>query len=295
MNTGRAAGASAPSGARIVPVGALRSVAVTTDLAVPGRALAVGAHPDDIEFGCGATLARWARHGCRLHLVVLTDGSKGTWDADADQRALVVQRMAEQRMAAAVLGGGPVDVTFLGAVDGELRSDTVEGAEALRRALCDVIRRHRPDVVLGHDPWRRYRLHPDHRHAGWLVTDAVVAARDPGFFPELGVAAHRPDELLLWEADEPNHVEEVDHVDADTLATAAHGELAPDAPAAVLKLGALLAHRSQWRSTMGIEVDGPHADEQRRAFAARLVARLAEHGGIAGLPAGEAFHRIADL
>ncbi len=54
-----------------------------------GRVLAVGAHPDDIEFGCGATLAKWAAAGCLVHHVVCTDGSKGTWDVDADIAALV--------------------------------------------------------------------------------------------------------------------------------------------------------------------------------------------------------------
>ena len=64
--------------------------------------------------------------------------------------------------------------------------------------------------MLGHDPWKRYRLHPDHRHAGWLTVDGIVAARDPHFFPGLGGAHHRPDVLLLFEADEPNHVEPID-------------------------------------------------------------------------------------
>ena len=65
-----------------------RSAAVgdpaTVDQAVPASALAIGAHPDDIEFGCGATLAKWAAAGCRIHHLILTDGSKGSWDPDAD-------------------------------------------------------------------------------------------------------------------------------------------------------------------------------------------------------------------
>ena len=66
----------------------------SVDLAVPGRVLAVGAHPDDIEFGCGATLAKWSAAGCAVHLLVLTDGSKGTWDPDADPAALAATRIA---------------------------------------------------------------------------------------------------------------------------------------------------------------------------------------------------------
>ncbi len=70
------------------------------NLPTPGAALAIGAHPDDIEFGCGATLAKWSAAGCVVHHLVCTDGSKGTWDVDADIAALVVMRQQEQRAAA---------------------------------------------------------------------------------------------------------------------------------------------------------------------------------------------------
>ncbi|MDZ7733118.1 MAG: PIG-L family deacetylase [Acidimicrobiia bacterium] len=135
----------------------------------------MAAHPDDVEFRCGGTLAKWAAAGTEVHHLVLTDGSKGTWDPDHDVAALVALREDEQRTAAAELGATG-EVVFLGIVDGELDSDL-----ATRREVTRWIRRLRPDVVLGHDPWRRYRLHPDHRHAGWLTVDAVVAARDPHF------------------------------------------------------------------------------------------------------------------
>ena len=255
---------------RVLPVGDLPQPAGTTvDLPVPSSALAIAAHPDDAEFGCGATLAKWAAGGCRIHHLVLTDGSKGSWEED-DALELVRQRHAEQVEAARRLGGGDVD--FLDLPDCELASGLVE-----RRAVCEVIRRVRPQVVLGHDPWRRYRLHPDHRHAGWLATDAVVAAREPRFAPELG-SAHRPSTLLLWEADEPNHVEEAG---ARTLST---------------KLSALLAHTSQYRSTMGIEPDdgGRQGAEQLRE---RLEQQMAAHGALARPPValGEAFRLVTDL
>src|SRR5580700_9624243 len=202
---------------RSLPVGDLPDdrPTPTVDLAVPHVALAVGAHPDDIEFGCGATLAKWAAAGCRVHHLVLTDGSKGTWDSSVDSGGLTKVRKQEQQEAAVILGGG--DVTFLDVVDGDLDS-----GEDTRRRVCDVIRRVRPDVLLGHDPWRRYRLHPDHRHAGWLVTDGLVAARDHKFFPSSG-EAHRPTHLLLFEPDVPNHVENVaGHVDKKIAALLAH-------------------------------------------------------------------------
>jgi LmbE family N-acetylglucosaminyl deacetylase len=244
-----------------------------TNLPVPQRALAVGAHPDDIEFGCGATLAKWAAAGCKIALLVCTDGSKGTWDADTDPAELVVTRQAEQRAAARALHAD-AEVVFLGWPDGELESGVRQ-----RWEVAAWIRRLQPDVMLGHDPWKRYRLHPDHRNAGWLVTDGIVAARDPLFFPELDAAPHRPSSLLLFEADVANHVEDVaDYAD--------------------VKMTALLEHRSQHRSTMAISstpgAEGnPDADVV--AFRQRVAEQLAEHGTLAGLPVGEAFHRVDRL
>ena len=89
---------------------------VSRDLEVPARALAVGAHPDDIEFGCGGTLAKWAGSGCEIHHLVCTDGSKGSWDPSADTAQLIVTRQEEQRAAARELGG-KTDVVF--SIDGK--------------------------------------------------------------------------------------------------------------------------------------------------------------------------------
>ena len=104
-----------------LPVGDLPpGHARSTDLPVPGSALAIVAHPDDAEFHCGATLAKWAAHGCVLNHLVLTDGSKGTWDADADTDALVEARRQEQMEAASQLGSRG-KVVMLGHTDGELQ------------------------------------------------------------------------------------------------------------------------------------------------------------------------------
>jgi LmbE family N-acetylglucosaminyl deacetylase len=243
-------------------------VAPTVDITPPTRALAVGAHPDDIEFGCAATLAKWAKAGSDVQLLVLTDGSKGSWDGDADPRALVQERRREQQAAGDVLGVR--EVHFLELVDGELTGSRPEIA-----AVCAVLRRVQADVVLGHDPWKRYRLHPDHRHAGNLVIEGIVAARDPHFFPRLG-PPHRPERLLLFEADVVDHIERVD----DTF----------DA-----KVTALLAHRTQWRSTMGIEVGSPDEAAQRAAFEAKLRTEAEEAGALSGGGLGEAFKRIEPL
>jgi LmbE family N-acetylglucosaminyl deacetylase len=243
---------------------------LSSNLPTPSVAMAVGAHPDDVEFGCGATLAKWAAAGCRIHHVVCTDGSKGSWDPNEDLAALVATRQEEQRAASRALGGSG-DVTFLGWPDGEL-----EAGLRQRWELAYWIRRVKPDVVLGHDPWKRYRLHPDHRNAGWLVTDGIVAARDPHFFPEQGEAPHRPTTLLLWEADEADHVEEVTGF-------------------VERKLAALYAHRSQYRTTLYIEGEGDAAGEQRAQFERRLHERLEAHGRLAGFEVGEAFKIMREL
>lgn len=240
----------------------------TFDLPVPDRALAVVAHPDDAEFNCGATLAKWSAAGAEVGLLVCTDGSKGTWDPEAGTAELVALRQREQQAAADALGlSGPV--VFAGWVDGELTDDLDRRADVAR-----VLRETRPDVVLAHDPWRRWRLHPDHRAAGFLACDGIVAARDPHFHPEQGLAHHRPTTLLLFETEGVDHLEDV-------------------TGCAEAKVEALLAHESQFESTMGID-DGDDG-AGRDAFRRRILDELAETGGPHALGAAEAFKRIDEL
>jgi LmbE family N-acetylglucosaminyl deacetylase len=239
-----------------------------TDLPTPRRALAVGAHPDDVEFGCGGTLAKWAAAGCEIVHLVCTDGAKGSWDPAEDTARLVATRQDEQRAASRALGGRG-EVGFLGWPDGEL-----EAGQRQRWEVAHWIRKVRPDVVLGHDPWKRYRLHPDHRNAGLLVTDGIVAARDPHFFPEQREAPHRPETLLLWEADEVDHIEDVSGFEDR-------------------KLAALLEHRSQLRSTM--HITDPGDDSQVAAFRERMLAKLRTEGALGDVALGEAFKRVQSL
>jgi len=233
------------------------------DLPVPRRALAIGAHPDDIEFGAAGTLARWIAAGCEATMLIVTDGSKGTWDPDMDQRRLVAIRREEQTRAAGVLG--VETVIHLDHVDGEL-----EYSMALRAELCRQVRINRPDVVFTHDPWRRYEIHPDHRVTGLAALDGVVAARDPLFFPDQEPSAHRPGAVLLWSADEPDHWEDI----AGTLD---------------LKVKALLCHSSQGSTTMG----GAERDELRKqAFADQIREWATQEGKAGGLILAESFKRI---
>ena len=230
----------------------------------PERALAIGAHPDDIEFGAGGTLAKWAAEGTEVTMLVVTDGSKGTWDENLAPTRLVMMRKDEQLAAAKVLGAA--HVTHLDLVDGELVYSM-----GLRAEMCRQVRLAEPDVVLTHDPWQRYQLHPDHRVAGLAAVDGVVAARDHLFFPEQGLGAHRPDAILLWSADEPDHWEDIGR----QLST---------------KVEALLCHSSQATTTMG----GADRDELRRqAFVDRVTAWAAESGAAVGLRAAETFKRLS--
>ncbi len=228
--------------------------------------MSVGAHPDDAEFGAGGTLAAWAAAGCRILMLVVTDGSKGTWDTAMDPVDLVRIRRSEQERAARILGAE--EIAMLGHPDGEL-----EYSMGLREEVCLWIRRWKPDVLLSHDPWRRYMLHPDHRATGWAVVDGVVAARDHLFFPGQlanGLGEHRPDALLLWAADEPDYWEDI----SGTFEQ---------------KIDALLCHSSQATTTMG---DADRDEERLRMFRDRIRDRAAIQGKPAGFDLAEAFKLI---
>jgi LmbE family N-acetylglucosaminyl deacetylase len=152
-------------------------------LAVPERALAVYAHPDDPEISAGGTIASWADAGCRVELLITTMGEKGTTDPDADLDALVALRREETAAAAAVLG--VADVHHLDYPDGDLVDDAV-----LRGSIVRRVRELRPDVVLCPDPTAvffagSYFNHRDHRVTGWATLDAIApAAGNPHYFPE---------------------------------------------------------------------------------------------------------------
>lgn len=233
-------------------------------LPTPQRVLTIGAHPDDAEFGAGATLARWISDGAQVTVCVVTDGSKGSWNASEDIESLIARRIEEQSHAAETLG--VADIVHLGHVDGEL----VYSMD-LRKQLAAQIRMTRPDVLLTHDPWQRYQLHPDHRVCGLAAVDAVVDAREPLALRDLPHGAHRPSSLLLWSADEPDHAEPVE----------------PRWFAA--KVEALLCHSSQSETTMGDAVRG---DAQRHRFEERLTAWQDASGAAFGIGPAETFKRI---
>jgi LmbE family N-acetylglucosaminyl deacetylase len=135
-------------------------------------ALVLFAHPDDAEFMCGGTIARWAREGCDVHYVVCTDGSAGSNEPGKDRDVMRPIREAEQRAAADVLGVR--SVTFLGETDGFL-----EVSPETRKKVTREVRRLRPDVLVAPDPSRlffatSYVNHWDHKQAGLLALTAVM-------------------------------------------------------------------------------------------------------------------------
>jgi LmbE family N-acetylglucosaminyl deacetylase len=200
------------------------------------RAMVVFAHPDDAEFGCGGTVAKWTNEGIEFVYVVATDGSKGSADPDLSSERLIALRRAEQRDAAAVLGVR--DVVFLDYADGYL-----EHTLALRKDIARAIRQYRPECLITMTPYRSFSVstsvnHPDHLAVGDAALAAVYpTARDRLTFPE-----------LLAEGFEPHVVREVYVMGTDTPDTWIDIEQTLDR-----KIEALLKHSSQIRLPDSLE------------------------------------------
>jgi LmbE family N-acetylglucosaminyl deacetylase len=154
---------------------------------IPSSAMAIYAHPDDIEFTIAGTVAKWADAGCEVTFVLLTSGDAGTHDTRFTRKTLARVREREEREAARILGAKRV--VFLRKHDCEL-----EPSMALRKELVRQLRRHRPEVVLCGDPealfyGNRYINHPDHLVAGKLALEAVFPASEMELlWPEAGKA-----------------------------------------------------------------------------------------------------------
>jgi LmbE family N-acetylglucosaminyl deacetylase len=163
---------------------------------VPRRVLAVAAHPDDIEFMCAGTMARWAEQGAEVVYCLVTDGTGGSRDPEMTTERLAAMRRDEQRAAAAAVGAR--EPIFLGYIDGR-----VEPTLELRFKIARIIRQVRPDVVVCQDPTfrfsRSYINHPDHR----AVADATLAAIMPTANTRLAALE------LIDEGLEPHDVDEV--------------------------------------------------------------------------------------
>ncbi len=160
---------------------------------VPSRAMVIVAHPDDIEFGCAGTVARWVQAGAEVIYVLCTSGDVGIAEPGMTRARATEIREAEQLAAAEVVG--VKEVIFLREPDGMLQN-TLE----LRRKLVREIRRFKPELVVTMDPTvyfvnSSYINHPDHRAAAAAGLEAVFpAAGQPNLFEELvdeGLSAHK--------------------------------------------------------------------------------------------------------
>jgi LmbE family N-acetylglucosaminyl deacetylase len=187
-------------------------------------AVVLFAHPDDAEFMCGGTVARWARDGCEVHYVVCTDGSAGSNEPGARREDVAPIREREQRAAAEVLG--VKSVTFLGETDGLL-----EVTPRTRKKVTREIRRLRPEVLVAPDPSRLwfsqgYINHWDHKQAGLLALTAVMPdAPTRVMFPELEDEGLEPYEIPnLWlGGNEPDtYVDITETIDLKVQALAQH-------------------------------------------------------------------------
>ena len=191
---------------------------------VPRSAMAIYAHPDDIEFTVAGTLAKWARAGCDITFVLITSGNVGTHDPEMDRGKLTRLREREEREAARIQGARKV--VFLRRDDCELAPTL-----ALRKTLVRQVRRHRPEVVLCQDPQAlffgdEYVNHPDHRAAGQAALDAVFPCAEMRLlWPEAG-RPHKVHAVYVSSTHSPNTWIDV----TETIGT---------------KLEALRAHRSQ--------------------------------------------------
>ncbi len=176
-----------------------------------GPALGIFAHPDDAEIAAGGTLANWVEAGREVHLLVLTNGDRGSQDPKLDRADLASIRARETQEAADVLG--LASVRILDVHDGDL-VNTVEAREQVVRRIREV----RAESVLSVDPTavffqHVYYNHSDHRNAGWIALDsAFPGSGNPHFFPEHlgdGLGVQDITDVWLGWTNEPNHTEDV--------------------------------------------------------------------------------------
>lgn len=223
-------------------------------------ALAVVAHPDDVESLCGGTIALLRAQGAQVAYLLLTSGDKGSPDPHAEPRAVAAIREAEQLAAARLLG--VEDVTFLRIPDGAIADDL-----PTRAAIAAQVRRLRPDLILTFDPWHSYTFHNDHRQ---VALAGLAAAR---------TLARRPCRQACWDgaplpAPAPGHCVRA----AWLFLTDRPNRVLDISPLIDLKIAARVAHACQTRDP----------DVTERMMRERGAAIGAPHG----LALAEAFHEV---
>jgi LmbE family N-acetylglucosaminyl deacetylase len=218
----------------------------------PTHILVVAAHPDDIEFYAGGTLATWSTQGAHAHYVLVTDGGSGSRDPRCTPAELARHRRAEQRRAAAVLGVS--SVTFLG-----YPHAACEPTLELRLAIARIILQVRPEAMLTFDPHRYYHAtginHPDHLVVGASTLGAIMPLANtllaaPSLLAE-GLEPHDVSRIYLFEPATPTHWMPL--TDADVAR----------------KLEALRAHASQLATWDGVSAAVAYGAQAAQAHAPR--------------------------
>jgi LmbE family N-acetylglucosaminyl deacetylase len=215
--------------------------------------LAIQAHPDDLDFSSGGTVAKLVRDGHEVHYLSATSGNKGSHDRSMTAERLTEIREHEQEEAARRLG--VASCRFLRHNDGELEPNL-----SLRGEVCLAIRQVGANAIITFDPWRPYQMHPDHRAIGITALDAVIAARDHMFFPEQlrdGVDISRVHDVYLFGAAEPDFwVDISETIEVKIFAATAHASQIRDD----------LERRAERQRTRAREIGQPHGMEYAEAF-----------------------------
>lgn len=188
------------------------------------KILVITAHPDDVDFGAGGTIAQLVEAGAQVSYVITTDGNQGGEDASISREQMAQIRRAEQIAAGAALGVS--DITFLGELDGSVFS-TLD----LRKKFVKQIRIAQPEILITQSPernWERiFASHPDHLAVGESVVQAVYPdARNQFAFPELLAEGHAPwkvNQIWLLGHPNPNYYQVVtNQIEKKFAALAAH-------------------------------------------------------------------------
>ena len=190
-----------------------------------GPVLGIFAHPDDAEICTGGVLSKWAAAGREVHLLVLTNGDRGSQDPSQDRGELAATRARETEEAAEVLGLASVRI-------GSISDSELENTEEVREGVVRRIREVRAETVMACDPTavffeNRYYNHSDHRTSGFVALDASYpGSGNPHFFPEqLAEGLETQDVFDMWLGwtNEPNHVEDISgHFATKVTALAKH-------------------------------------------------------------------------
>ncbi len=204
------------------------------------EAMVIGAHPDDDDFGAGATSALWAKQGKKVVWVIMTDGTEGSEVPSMVDTELMLTREREQREAAETIGVQAVE--FLRFPDGHLQSN-----DETRKAIVRLIRQYRPRVVITHDPTTHiyapdpnekpndtgFINHSDHRATGSIVVDALYPfAGNPRSFRELlaqGLQPYKVHELYMFFANANTYVDVTETIDLKGKGLLCHAtQFSPD-------------------------------------------------------------------